>query len=146
MIERILHAGEELAVILRRDFRRDGIEFLTASDYSQQLGYMNRPAGYVILPHVHAPVAREVRDTMEVLFVKSGRVRVDFYSGAQAYLESTVLETGDVILLAGGGHGVEMLEPSELVEVKQGPYVGDRDKIRFEPVARDRIRLRGAER
>lgn len=144
MIERISDAaGNELALILRRSFRRDGIEFLTANDYSQQLGYMNRPAGYAIPPHVHNAVAREVRFTKEVLFIRSGRVRVDFYSDAQDYIESTVLETGDVILLAFGGHGFEMLEPTEMIEVKQGPYVGDQDKTRFEPVAPERIRLRG---
>jgi mannose-6-phosphate isomerase-like protein (cupin superfamily) len=145
MIERITHAGDEFAIILRRDFKKDGIEFLTASDDTEQLGYMNRPAGYVIAPHVHNPVPREVQYTKEVLFVKSGRVRVDFYTEAQTYLESRVLDAGDVILLARGGHGFEMLEPSELIEVKQGPYVGDRDKVRFEPVARERIRLRGAQ-
>lgn len=143
MIERITHQGEELALILRRDFKKDGIEFLTANDYSQQLGYMNRPAGYVIPPHVHNPVAREVRFTKEVLFVKSGRVRVDFYSDAQQYIESTVLVAGDVILLAYGGHGFEMLEPTEMIEVKQGPYVGDQDKTRFTGVPASQVKLRG---
>jgi mannose-6-phosphate isomerase-like protein (cupin superfamily) len=145
MIDRITSAeGEELALILRRSFKREGIEFLTANDYSQQLGYMNRPAGYAIPPHVHNPVAREVRFTKEVLFVKSGRVRVDFYSEQQVYIESTILEAGDVILLAFGGHGFEMLEPTEMIEVKQGPYVGEQDKTRFVGVAPEHIRLRGA--
>lgn len=135
-IQHIYHENTELALIIRRSFHKDGIEFFTPSTYSQQIGYMNRPAGYVIAPHVHNPVQREVHYTNEVLFIKSGRVRVDFYSQAQAYLESTVLEAGDVILLAHGGHGFEMLEPTEMIEVKQGPYAGDRDKTRFEPPAR----------
>ncbi len=133
MIERMVHRDVELALIIRNSFRRDGVEFFTPGTYSQQLGYMNRPAGYVIPPHVHNPVARQIEFTKEVLFVKSGRVRVDFYSEDQAYLESTVLESGDVLLLARGGHGFEMLEPTEMIEVKQGPYAGDADKTRFEP-------------
>lgn len=132
-IERIRHGEQELALIIRRSFCRDGIEFFTPGSYSQQIGYMNRPAGYVIAPHVHVPVKREVQYTKEVLFVRSGRVRVDFYSENQVYLESATLESGDVILLAFGGHGFEMLEPTEMIEVKQGPYAGDQDKIRFEP-------------
>ncbi len=143
MIDRVLHAGEELALILRRDFRADGIVFLTPNEYSQQLGYMNRPAGYVIPPHVHTPVAREVQYTKEVLFVKSGRLRVDFYDDDRVYLESTVLEAGDIILLAQGGHGFTMLEPTEIVEVKQGPYVGEQDKTRFAGVAPSELKLRG---
>ena len=134
MIDRILHDGRELALIVRRNYRVEGIEFFTPGTYSQQIGYMNRPAGYVIAPHVHCPVIREVQYTKEVLFVRSGRVRVDFYSEEQTYLQSTVLEPGDVILLAFGGHGFEMLEPTEMIEVKQGPYAGDQDKTRFDPV------------
>lgn len=134
-IERIHHDGLELALVIRRTFHKEGIEFFTPGSYSQQIGYMNRPQGYVIAPHVHKPVKREVHFTKEVLFVKSGRVRVDFYSDDQVFLESTVLEAGDVILLAYGGHGFEMLEPTEMIEVKQGPYAGDQDKVRFEPPA-----------
>lgn len=137
MIERICHESQELALIIRRSFHAEGIEFFTPDSYSQQIGYMNRPAGYVIDPHVHNPVPREVHYTKEVLFIKSGRVRVDFYSEAQEFLESTILEGGDVILLALGGHGFEMLEATEIIEVKQGPYAGGLDKTRFQPAKRN---------
>lgn len=142
MIDRIFCKDQELALIIRRSFHKEGIEFFTPSTYSQQIGYMNRPTGYVIAPHVHNPVAREVQFTKEVLLIRSGRLRVDFYSDQQQYLESTVLEAGDVILLAYGGHGFEMLEPTEIIEVKQGPYAGDEDKTRFEAVPTDQIKLR----
>lgn len=142
MIERVSHEGQELALIIRRSFHKDGIEFFTPGTYSQQIGYMNRPAGYVIPPHVHNPVVRAVEYTKEVLLIKSGRLRVDFYSEKQEYLESTVMEAGDVILLAYGGHGFEMLEPTEIIEVKQGPYAGDQDKTRFEPIAGSNIKMR----
>jgi mannose-6-phosphate isomerase-like protein (cupin superfamily) len=132
-IERIVHDTIELALIIRRTFCKEGIQFFTPNSYSQQVGYMNRPTGYVIAPHVHNPVKREVHYTKEVLFVRAGRVRVDFYSEQQEYLQSTILEAGDVILLAYGGHGFEILECAEMIEVKQGPYVGDHDKTRFEP-------------
>lgn len=134
MIERFVHGDIELALVVRRNFRCEGIHFFTPGTYSQQLGYMNRPTGYVIPPHVHNPVRREVQYTKEVLLIRSGRVRVDFYSEAREYLQSTELSAGDVILLAFGGHGFEMLEPTEIIEVKQGPYCGEQDKSRFEPV------------
>ena len=142
MIESIEHAGMQLALIIRRSFKKDGIEFFTPGTYSQQLAYMSRPTGYVIQPHVHNPVVRQVEFTKEVLFIKSGRVRVDFYSDEQVYLESTILEAGDTILLAQGGHGFEMLEPTEMIEVKQGPYAGDADKTRFEPHLPVNLKLR----
>jgi len=143
MIDNIMHAGRSLAIILRVSYHNSGITFFTPDEFSQQLAYMNRPKGYVIPPHVHNSVKREVQFTKEVLFIKSGRVRVDFYSDEQEYLESTILETGDVILLAFGGHGFEMLEPTEIIEVKQGPYAGDQDKTRFLPVEQALLRTKG---
>jgi hypothetical protein len=58
---------------------------------------MQHPVGKVIQPHVHTAAPRAVEYTQEVLFIKKGRLRVDFYSREQEYLESRVLEPGDVI-------------------------------------------------
>lgn len=139
MLEKIVHEDRVLSIIIRASFNKDGIEFFTPDSYSQQLGYMKRNSGYVIPPHVHNPVERNVVLTQEVLYIKSGKVRVDFYDDDRNYLESRVLLAGDVILLALGGHGFEMLEESEMIEVKQGPYCGEEDKTRFEPVGTGRI-------
>ena len=142
MVDQILIDERLIALILRGSHEKQGIEFFTPDDFSQQLGYMNRPKGYLIPPHVHNSVPREVQFTKEVLFIKSGKVRVDFYNDDQNYLESRVLHQGDVILLAFGGHGFEMLEPTEMIEVKQGPYAGEVDKTRFEPISADQIHLK----
>lgn len=139
MIENITHNDILLGIIIGNSFKSEGISFFTEDHFSQQLGYMNRPTGYVIEPHRHNLVAREVVLTQEVLFIKSGKVRVDFYDEEQCYLHSRILHAGDVILLAAGGHGFEMMEPSEIIEVKQGPYVGERDKVRFNPVEKHNI-------
>ena len=32
-----------------------------------------------------------------------------------------------------------MLEKSEMIEIKQGPYVDDKDKTRFENIDKDKI-------
>ena len=130
-IEHIEHDGTQLALIVRKDFQAPGIEFFTPNTYTLQLGYMNRPEGYVIAPHLHNAVPREVTHTNEVLFVKSGKVKITFYTNEKEYIRDVVLVGGDVVLLIEGGHGFEMLEPTEMIEVKQGPYVGDTDKTRF---------------
>ncbi len=132
MIEHITHKDKLLSIIIRTQFEKDGIEFFTPDAFSQQLAYMRRPSGYVIEPHIHNLVNRQVQFTQEALFIKSGRVRVDFYDDNQKFLESRELFPGDVILLAAGGHGLTMLEESEIIEVKQGPYAGEDDKARFE--------------
>lgn len=131
MINEIRHGGEIIAIILSRDFAEPGIHFFTPNNFSQQLAYMRHPAGKIIPPHVHNPVPRQVQFTLEVLFLKRGKLRVDFFDDQQNYLESRILVGGDVILLSKGGHGFEVLEEIEMYEVKQGPYAGDADKTRF---------------
>lgn len=135
MFEQIIHNKAILAIIVKNSYLEKGIKFFTPGDFSQQLAYMNRPKGYVIEPHVHNAVPRKIEWTQEVLFIKSGRVRVDFYNQERVYLESRELLMGDVILLAHGGHGFTMLEESEIIEVKQGPYAGEQDKTRFKSVS-----------
>lgn len=141
MVEKVTIENLVLGVIIRSNYHKDGISFFTDDNSSQQLGYMNRPEGYIIQPHRHNLVAREVSLTQEVLFIKSGKVRVDFYTDDQKYLVSKILLEGDIILLASGGHGFEMLAESEIIEVKQGPYLGERDKVRFEQVDKKLIKL-----
>lgn len=133
MVEQIKHLQKILAIIIRANYEKEGISFFTPNDFSQQLGYMNRPKGYIIEPHEHILVERKVTITQEVLYIKSGSVKVDFYNDSQQYLESRILSTGDVILLASGGHGFEMMDETEIIEIKQGPYAGDEDKVRFTP-------------
>jgi mannose-6-phosphate isomerase-like protein (cupin superfamily) len=142
-VETVTAGGQTLALIVRGSIDRTGISFFTPNDFSQQLAYMQHPAGKVIKPHTHKPVQREVTKTLEVLFVRKGKLRVDFYTDARVYKESRLLGAGDVVLLVAGGHGFEMLEPVEMFEVKQGPYAGDQDKMLFEAVAPDAVRLAG---
>lgn len=125
--------GNILAIIVKHNYDKKGITFVTPDDFSQQLAYMHHPAGHIILPHIHNEVKREVLYTKEVLIIKKGKLRCDFYTDEKQYLESVVLESGDVILLSNGGHGFECLEEVEMFEVKQGPYAGENDKTRFEP-------------
>ena len=142
MINSIINKGQTLAIILRTTYKEKGINFFTPNEFSQQLAYMNHPSGYEIQPHLHNAVQREVQFTKEVLFIKSGKVRVDFYDNEKNYLESRILASGDVILLAFGGHGFEMIEDSEIIEVKQGPYAGESDKTRFKAISTGQILIK----
>lgn len=132
MIEKIIYKNKLYSIIIRTSFKQEGIEFFTPNSFSQQLGYMNRPKGYKIPAHKHRLIPREVTLTQEVLFIKSGKVKVSFFDNQNEFLEQKILNSGDVILLAEGGHSFEMLEASEMIEVKQGPYNGDIDKVIFE--------------
>jgi len=140
-VERISANGVALAIIVHAEFRDSGIHFFTENSLSQQLAFMSHPAGKLIAPHVHNSVPREVQFTQEALFIRKGRLRVDFYDADRRYLESRILGAGDVILLIQGGHGFEVLEDVEMIEVKQGPYVGEHDKTRFIGVDKHQVRV-----
>jgi len=131
MIEKIEFNNELLAIIVRNTFNQSGIHFFTPDDFSQQLAFMKHQKGKIIDPHIHNPVTRQVHYTKEVLFIRKGKLQVDFFNDAKKYLESRILNEGDVILLSTGGHGFKVLEDVEMFEVKQGPYAGENDKTRF---------------
>jgi len=131
----VRHGEKILAIIITAEYSSQGVSFFTPDSFSQQLAYMKHPKGKIIAPHEHNPVEREVIFTQEVLFLRRGKLRVDFYDEDRNYLESCILSGGDVILLASGGHGFEVLEEIEMIEVKQGPYAGDLDKTHFIGVA-----------
>ena len=132
MLERIYSNNQLLALILRSGFTAEGIEFFTPDHFSQQLGYMKRPRGFKIAPHVHNFISRDVELTQEVLFIKSGSLQMDIFDLNKKLIKSTILNAGDVVLLASGGHGFTMLEQSEIIEVKTGPHLGHIDKTRFD--------------
>jgi hypothetical protein len=134
MAEEIVYNGELRAIILYADHDEPGIQFVTPNELSQQLASMSYSEGKIIPAHTHNPVHRDVFYTQEALFIRKGKIRVDFYSEQREYQRSRVLGAGDVILLISGGHGFEVLEEVNMVEVKQGPYAGAADKTRFTPV------------
>lgn len=133
MIELIRRDQTILAIVVRGSFAQPGVNFVTPNELSQQLAFMKHPKGKRITPHVHLPVSRAVEYTQEVLYIQRGVLRVDLFDENREYLESRVLRAEDAIVLLRGGHGFEVLEDLEMVEVKQGPFVGDLDKQRFEP-------------
>ena len=136
-IEQIFDEYRMIAIIIYSEYTSEGIEFFTPNNFSQQLASMSRPRGYKIKAHVHKPVPRNVKYTQETLFIKKGRVKVNFYDEQKKFLETRVLNSGDVILLVSGGHDFEMLENTEMIEVKQGPYAGNGDKEQFEGIKSD---------
>ncbi len=142
MIKKVSDGDNLLAIIVSNKFNEPGIHFFTPNDFSQQLAYMKHPKGKTIIPHVHNRVPRQVEYTQEILFIKSCKIRVDFYDMKQKYLESHILSQHDVILLIKGGHGFEILDDLEMFEIKQGPYVGESDKTRFTAIQTNKIKIK----
>lgn len=137
----IAHNDVVLAIVIPAEFDKPGVSFFTPNHYSQQLAYMRHPSGTAIRAHSHNEIKREVLRTLEVLFIKRGRLRVDFYEQDGKYVESYILGAGDTILLVAGGHGFQVLDEVEMFEVKQGPFAGPGDKSIFAAIPAEQLRM-----
>lgn len=126
-VQTIKYKGKILAHIFRNSLRAEGVRFLTPDSYSLQLGLLEHKRGVVLKSHQHNPdVKYKVDTTQEFLYVEKGEVKVTYYSNDWKKVRTFVLKKGDFILHVDGGHGFEMLKKSRLIEVKQGPYPGEK--------------------
>jgi len=130
-VEQVTWSGQHVATIIRKDYLPDRTTFVTPDNYYQQAGMVVYPKGGVIKRHLHLPIQRHLVGTSEALLVKKGRVEADLHAIDKSLLGTWILEQGDLILLAGGGHGFRCLEDTVLMEIKQGPYTGLVEKEHF---------------
>jgi hypothetical protein len=131
----IQYFGDETrpnAIVIRSTAKVSGIQFYSPPDYSQQIGLMTRPMGYIVPAHFHNEVERKISQTQEVLMIREGKCLVTLFDANFDSSEKIILEKGDVILLADGAHKIEMLSDCQILEVKQGPYAGSNDKSQIQ--------------
>lgn len=121
--------GKTIAIVVKRDFKKDGVNFISKKDFPSQLGISSYRKDSRIKPHFHIEEEIKVNKIQEVVHIESGRTTVNLYDLNGKKFKSVELSTGDTIFFVDGGHGFEMLEETKIVEVKQGPYSGkDKDK------------------
>ena len=143
MIEKIYHQKKLYALIVRAKFRKKkGISFFTPNETNQQFGYMKHDKGHLIKPHKHKKRATTIFYTTEVIIIFKGSLRVDFYDQKQKYLFSKIINEKDIIMLVHGGHGFKVLKKVEMLEVKQGPYKIDKDKVKFKEIDEQKIKIK----
>lgn len=139
MIEYIKKSDILFAIIVRSDYKQNGLKFFTAENSTQQIGCVGHPKGTLCQAHIHNRIKREVFYTSETLIIKKGKIRADIYDNDKNYLESKILYKGDVILFLDGGHGFKFLEDTQMIEIKQGPYLNVNDKERFNDIEENNV-------
>ena len=112
---------------------QDGLNFFSQDGDFIQVGVWGYGAGKELKAHIHNEVKREVLWTQEVLFVRSGKLRARIYNTQEELIKQLEVQAGDVIILLRGGHGYDILEEgTQVLEIKNGPYVGaDLDRRRL---------------
>jgi len=122
-IEKIKSGDKLLALLIRRDYGKEGVNFVTGEDDAFQIGVLLHPAGHKIKAHAHKRVTKKNADNLEFLYIIEGKVEVSFFDGS-ILVKKTVIDEGDSLLQLSGGHGFKVLEKTKMIEVKQGPYCG----------------------
>ena len=143
MLEQIKYKRKLYALIIRGSFRKKkGVSFFTPNNLNLQCGYMNHKKNYFIKPHRHKKRLSKIFYTSEVIYLLKGKLRVDFYTEKQKYLFSKIIKANDIITLIQGSHGFKTIEPVEMLEVKQGPFNMMQDKVKFEKIYEDKIKIK----
>jgi len=130
-VEELTHEGVLLALIIRGSYVPEQTVFVTPSEHQQQVGFVVYPQGGCIDPHTHRPIERHIRGTSEVVLVKQGKCEVDIFTNDKKWVTRKLLQEGDILVFLNAGHAFRMLEATVLLEVKQGPYLGNNEKERF---------------
>ena len=122
--------GKTIAIVVKANFGKNGVNFVSKEDFPLQLGISCYKKGDKIRSHLHIDKELVINKIQEVVHFESGRAIVNLYDLNGVKFKSVELSTGDTVLFVNGGHGFTMLEDTKLVEVKQGPYFGkDKDKM-----------------
>ena len=143
MIKEIIHKNKLYALIIKENYQnKKGISFFTKNDANQQIGFMSHPKNYLIKPHKHQKRETKIFITSEVIIIQKGKLRVDFYDTGKKYLFSTIVRKNQIIMLVHGGHGFKVLEPIKMLEIKQGPFVSNKDKVKFDKINEKKIKIK----
>ena len=141
MLQKISYRGLVFGYILSF-FKKNGVNFLTPIDLSHQVAFIKHKKKHLIKPHYNFKCVRKIKYTSEVLISLEGKLRVDFYTKNKKYLFSKVIKKNNIIILNQGGHGFKVIQPIEMIEVKQGPYNLRLDKKVFDAIEEKKIRLK----
>ena len=131
-IKEIKKNNKLLALILPKGTEKEGTSFFTDKKNNFQLGFLRYKTGAEIKPHIHKVFSRTIKGTQELFYVVKGRVKANFYDKQGGKIKSTILKSGDTLLIISAGHGFEMLRNSKILVIKQGPYYSiEEDKKHF---------------
>lgn len=132
----IVQDGEKtLALVFRNSLKADGVKFLTPSSYPLQIGLLEHPTGKAIRAHRHRNLKYKVNTTQEFIYIESGEVEATIYRNDWTVVKKILLKKGDFILSVAGGHGFRVIKKCRMIEIKQGPYPGDKLAKIFKPQA-----------
>jgi len=105
--------------------------FFTDNETPLQVGMIVKKFNEPVNAHRHNVFQRKVLGTTEFLFVLEGSMALTIYDESFQDPELFEIPKGSGVLLLSGAHAIDFEEPTKLIEVKQGPYEDEIDKVYF---------------
>jgi len=99
---------------------------LTQENQPLQLVTLKHPKGTYLKAHMHKPKKRITHSLQECLVVRKGKIKIDLYGADKTLFKSIYLIEGELLILVNGGYGIHLIKDSELIEVKNGPFIEDK--------------------
>lgn len=131
-IEHIKDKDELLAIILRNNYDEEGLNFITNENHSFQIGIHNVKKGTRYKAHITKPFKNvKLLNANKIYYIKEGKIGIDLYNKNEEKFNYVTLNKGDLILFINGGHGLDILDKSKIIEIKQGPYRGQEQDKKF---------------
>jgi len=129
LIETIKDKDEEIAIIVYKDSFKDRVKFITPENYPLQFGIMKYKRGDSAPSHMHPDVQRLVVQSQEAIHLVDGKIKLDIFNSKGELCASRTLGEGDSAFFVKGGRGWTALEETKMIEIKQGPFMGEKDKV-----------------
>lgn len=122
-----INSGKEsIAIVFMRSKRPKGLCFPTPESNPLQIGWHTQDKERVVPLHKHPHIKYKVELTHEFLYVEKGWMRIELTDSNWKPLKKLTLKSGDSILITGGGHKVTIGPKTSILEIKQGPYPGEK--------------------
>ena len=123
-MEKIIYNNTLLAIVFKK-FKSGAVPLTDPLEPLQVLVH-KRQRGKYTKAHMHKPAQRITQKLQECLVVMKGKIKIDLYAPDKKFFKSTYLSLHEIVIFMNGGHAVHLLKDSEIVEVKNGPFVEDK--------------------
>lgn len=132
-IKVVEQAGQLLAKLIPSEDWKEGLSFYSDDNDYIQVGTWGYEGGKELLAHIHNEVERTILRTQEVLYIRKGKIEAKIYDLSGNLIEILTANEGDTVILLNSGHGYRILQDgTQVLEIKNGPYLGaeiDRKRI-----------------
>jgi hypothetical protein len=129
MPEMIEWKGETIGIFIQGKFSPEKTRFITTPKEPLQCGIGVFKKGSAVEPHRHVGDPAVISEFQEFIMIRRGQAVAKVYSPEGEMIRQITMQVGDSLLLLRGGHSFNFEEDTELLEVKQGPYLG-REKMK----------------